>query len=185
MAKNESKYFNTALLMDEALLQLLQKKDFEYITIKELCKKAGVNRSTFYLHYENMNDLLKESMEMLEKKFYASFASVIDEKPKDSYYITPSYLRPYLEFVKENRIVYRLICEKTSLFETKNTLNKLYKTIFQPILESHNVPKERQAIIFSYYFGGITSMIKKWVALDCEASIEDMMEMIMGCLDHE
>ena len=87
MAKNESKYFNTALLMDEALLQLLQKKDFEYITIKELCKKAGVNRSTFYLHYENMNDLLKESMEMLEKKFYSSFSSVMNEKPKDSYYI--------------------------------------------------------------------------------------------------
>ena len=185
MAKNESKYFNTALLMDEALLQLLQKKDFEYITIKELCKKAGVNRSTFYLHYENMNDLLKESMEMLEKKFYASFASVIDEKPKDSYYITPIYLRPYLEFVKENRIIYHLICEKTSLFETQKTLNRLYKTIFQPILESHNVLKERQPIIFAYYFGGVSSMIQKWVSLDCEASVEDMMEMIMGCLDHE
>lgn len=185
MAKNESKYFNTALLMDEALLQLLQKKDFEYITIKELCKKAGVNRSTFYLHYENMNDLLKESMEMLEKKFYSSFSSVMNEKPKDSYYITPDYLKPYLEFVKENRIIYRLICEKTNLFETQKTLNRLYKNIFQPILENHHVPKEKQAIIFSYYFGGVSSMIRKWVFLDCAVDVDDMMEMIIGCLDRE
>ena len=57
MDKRESKYFFTASLMDDALLLLLEKKDFEFITIKELCQKAGVNRSTFYLHYENMNDL--------------------------------------------------------------------------------------------------------------------------------
>ena len=58
MNKSESKYFNTALLMDEALLFLLEKKDFEFISVKEVCDKAGVNRSTFYLHYENMDDLL-------------------------------------------------------------------------------------------------------------------------------
>ena len=33
MNKNESKYYNTALLMDEALIQLLEKKEFEYISI--------------------------------------------------------------------------------------------------------------------------------------------------------
>lgn len=49
--KHESKYFHTAQLMDEALLNLLETKDFEYITVSQLCKKAGVNRTTFYLHY--------------------------------------------------------------------------------------------------------------------------------------
>ena len=56
MNKNESKYFNTAILFDEALIYLLENKDIEYITIKEICNKAGVNRSTYYLHYENIND---------------------------------------------------------------------------------------------------------------------------------
>lgn len=32
------------------------------ITIKEICKKAGVNRSTFYLHYESIDDLLEETL---------------------------------------------------------------------------------------------------------------------------
>ena len=47
MNKFESKYQNTARLMDEALILLLEDKDFEYITVKEICRKAGVNRSTF------------------------------------------------------------------------------------------------------------------------------------------
>lgn len=45
MNKNESKYFNTAVKMDKAFLALLEKKDFAYITVKEICEKAGVNRS--------------------------------------------------------------------------------------------------------------------------------------------
>lgn len=52
MNKSESKYFATAARMDEAFLELIEKKDFAYITVKEICEKAGVNRSTFYLHYE-------------------------------------------------------------------------------------------------------------------------------------
>jgi len=54
--------------MDEALICLLEKKDFEYITIKEICQEAGVNRSTFYLHYENTRDLLEETVEYLVKE---------------------------------------------------------------------------------------------------------------------
>lgn len=61
MNRSESKYFATAARMDEAFLKLLEEKDFSYITVKEICEKAGVNRSTFYLHYERVNDLLAES----------------------------------------------------------------------------------------------------------------------------
>lgn len=68
MEKKTSKYYETARLMDEALLVLLEKKDFAFITIKEICAKAGVNRSTFYLHYENTNDLLAETISMIGAK---------------------------------------------------------------------------------------------------------------------
>ena len=68
MNKSESKYFNTALRMDEALLALLERKDLEYITVKELCQQAGVNRSTFYLHYETIGDLVSETVELVNRR---------------------------------------------------------------------------------------------------------------------
>lgn len=68
--KSESKYFNTAEKMDKAFLDLLQRKDFSFITVKEICEKAGVNRSTFYLHYETVGDLLEESLEYMQKNFW-------------------------------------------------------------------------------------------------------------------
>ena len=57
--------------MDEAFLTLLEKKDFAYITVKEICETAGVNRSTFYLHYETMADLLSESVSHMNEQFLA------------------------------------------------------------------------------------------------------------------
>ena len=113
MNKSESKYYNTAVLMDEALLLLLETKDFDFITIKEICKKAGVNRSTFYLHYQNTNDLLNEAIGLINKRFNESFNNKkfdaqISSK-EDSFFITKEYLIPYLTFVKENKRAFKLI----------------------------------------------------------------------------
>lgn len=69
MNKSERKYFATAAKMDEAFLEILEKKDFAYITVKEICAAAGVNRSTFYLHYETLDDLLSESISHINERF--------------------------------------------------------------------------------------------------------------------
>ena len=59
--------------MNKAFISLLEEKSFEYITVSEICKKAGVNRSTFYLHYENTVDLLNETTRYLLDDFSACF----------------------------------------------------------------------------------------------------------------
>ena len=69
MNKNKSKYFNTAKKMNDALISLLDTKSFENITIIDICKLAKVNRSTFYLHYQNMSDLLDEILENLNSSY--------------------------------------------------------------------------------------------------------------------
>ena len=75
MNKAESKYFNTATKMDLALISLLKKKPFEYLTVSEICKTAGVNRSTFYLHYETIGDLLNETTRYLLNDFLSYFST--------------------------------------------------------------------------------------------------------------
>ena len=59
--------------MNTALMEILKTKSFEYITVSEICKKAGVNRSTFYLHYENTRDLLEETIQNMMNDFISYF----------------------------------------------------------------------------------------------------------------
>ena len=111
MNKSESKYFNTARRMDEALIELLEKKDLEYITVKEICEKAGVNRSTFYLHYESVSDLVDETAEMINNRFISYFPQNKDEvlskissrNREKMVFVRREYLLPYLGFIKDNK----------------------------------------------------------------------------------
>ena len=50
----------TKMILQQALLKILQRKHIDRVTIKELCEEAKVNRGTFYLHYATPNDLLME-----------------------------------------------------------------------------------------------------------------------------
>ena len=56
--------------LKKAFLELLQEKEPEEITVVELCRKAGLNRSTFYAHYDYMDSLIREVLwESVEKVF--------------------------------------------------------------------------------------------------------------------
>lgn len=179
MNKSESKYFNTSRLMNQALLKLLEEKEFEYITIKELCQKAGVNRSTFYLHYENMNDLLVESLDYMLQKFYDHYN---DEKfnlniiksldNNDLILIKPKYIIPYLEFVKANKKLFLVATNNPVLFDVYKTFEKMYKGIFSPILDKYNVLENEKKYILAFYLNGLHSIIIEWIKTDCKDSID-------------
>ena len=187
MKNTESKYYNTALLMDEALLLLLEKKEYEYITIKEICEKAGVNRSTFYLHYEKIDDLLVETIELINKRFYESFNyEVLDVNSlnKDELFlIDDKYLIPYLNFIKDNKKVYKLIHDKPHIFKSQEAFSKLYNNLFEKILDKYNVDDKEKEYVFAYFSYGLVAVVEKWIEKNCEddiAKIAEIMKKIIG-----
>lgn len=190
--KSESKYYNTACLMDEALILLLEKKEYSFITVKEICEKAGVNRSTFYLHYETMNDLLSETIEYVGKKIHKKFNNEILDKQtirnanlKDLFLVTPKYLLPYLEFLKENKSIYKIAYSQPNVLKEQYIVGHLFKNIFEPILDRFLVPKKEQRYIMSYYLNGISAVMIEWVRNDCKEEIQTILNVLMKCLNLE
>ena len=148
MKKNESKYFYTASLMRQALLLLLEKKDLDFISVTEITAKAGVSRSTFYLHYDNVYELLEDTLESLNKEFLNSFVGRETLKVVSldtSFLITEEYLIPYLNFCKKNKRVLKLVHQKPHLFHNDIVYKKMYDTIFYPAI-SQFLSKENEKI---------------------------------------
>ena len=189
MEKKTSKYYETAQLMDEALLVLLEKKDFAFITIKEICAKAGVNRSTFYLHYENTNDLLAETIVMVGNRFYESFKNrdsiLLGGTAKKSFFITPDYLFPYLEFVKENKRIFSLIHKKPELFSSRKVFDKMYAELFSPILDRYGLNEQEKPYVFEFYARGTLSVVMKWLENDCKDEIDFVMKLIIRTVGYD
>lgn len=48
-----------------AVLDLMVEKDTSKITVLELCKRADINKSTFYLHYKSMDDCLQNCFQII------------------------------------------------------------------------------------------------------------------------
>lgn len=189
MNNSESKYFNTAEKMDKAFLELLQKKDLSFITVKEICQRAGVNRSTFYLHYETIGDLLEESLEYMNNKFLETFKdrqSVLPEiescSPDELIWIKPEYLLPYLNYVKNNRQLYQAAMEHPAVFGVDTTYKRMFKHIFDPVMERFGVPLDERHYLMAFYLKGITGIIEEWLKGGCEDDIEHITKVIEGCI---
>lgn len=188
--RSESKYFATAARMDEAFLELLEQKDFAYITVKELCAKAGVNRSTFYLHYETLADLLAESAQHIIDRFVAAmphdtqeFLEKLPERPvEELYLITPEYLVPYLTYVKEHRRVFRTTVEQASALRMNDAYEALSRHVFLPILNRFGVSAADREYLMAFYISGLMAIINRWLQADCQDSIEHIISVMQTCI---
>ena len=190
MNKSESKYFATAVRMDEAFLTLLEKKDFDYITVKEICEVAGVNRSTFYLHYETMADLLSESVSHMNEQFLAymkrdsqTFVTKLRDCPLDELYlITPEYLTPYLGYIEQHKRLFRTATENAAVLGMDKSYDRMFCHVFTPILDRYGIPQEDRRFIMAFYIQGLMAIISEWLKNDCADSIGYVVNMIQRCV---
>lgn len=190
MNKQESKYFNTASLFDEALIKLLSIKDFEYITVKEICQQAGFNRSTFYLHYESTDELLNETIKYLTDKLVKYFDKESREFPQkidssnkeDLNLINEKYLRPYLNFIKDNKKIFIYAFKNPQVMKSEEKYSNLEKYIFNPILDKYEIKPYKKKYYLEFYMGGLMGIIKNWTLNDCEDEIEKVINIIIECV---
>ena len=190
MNKSESKYFNTALRMDKALIALLEEKDLEYITVKEICHQAGVNRSTFYLHYETIADLVNETLEMINRRFLSYFpqqeedvlGNMDSRERKGLVLVTREYLLPYLRFIQDNKKVYRAAFRNPSSMQAHVRYGELKQHILGPILERFEIPASHRPYYMAYYVEGIIAIVKEWLRQDCADEVEMIAGIIESCV---
>ena len=67
----------TKEILKTALIQLLQEKDFEAITVSDISRTAGVNRGTFYLHYVDKFDMMNQ----LEEEILHHILTILHQYP--------------------------------------------------------------------------------------------------------
>ena len=187
MKKNDGKYFYTAQLMNEALLSLLERKDIEFITVTEITKKAGVNRSTFYLHYDNVYELLEETIENLNKTFVSSFDNLTPAEitsQGNAFLLTEEILKAYLNFCKEHKRLLKLVYQKPHLFKNDAAYRKMYTHVLYPAISQFVKQENQRVYMLEYFTQGVVGIIHKWIELDCVTEIYEIVEIIRSCVGY-
>lgn len=187
MAQRNSRYFETAELMDEAFLDLLGEKDLEFVTVKDICSRAGVSRSTFYLHYESFAELVEESVRLVFLRFrdhlgasreQMTFERLAAAPAKDLYLVTFEYLGPYLEFVRNNRKLFSAFVKNSSGLRLSEAYEALEHHLIEPILDRFQVPECERPYLMRFYLGGLMSVLEEWIQHECEDSVDEIAGMM-------
>lgn len=182
MSKFDAKYQNTSAKMIAAMTSLLRQKHFQEITVTDVCREAGVQRSTFYAHYANTAELLQEAVETAIRDFNSYWKeSSLEEMTFP--YLTEQNLRTMLTYVEANREITRVFFQGE--FPT------LKRMIIDWIRDNMTLPhiivgdRVRAEYITRYYLASVKAVIAAWLERDCAESIDEICEILLVCVNRK
>jgi AcrR family transcriptional regulator len=164
----------TQHLLKNALVQLMQEQHISKISIRAICEFAGINRSTFYVHYTDQYDLLKkveqEVLDNLNK--YLGKQDLSDERP-----ISIQILIKVLDYVKENMELFKALLSENCDFAFQKDLVALAQIISSQQNQLFDLRTQEYIKIFG--FTGTISMLQKWLNDGANESPAQMAEFII------
>ena len=170
---------NTNVQIIREFEQLLGKKQFEKITVKDLSEKCGINRKTFYYYFSDMDDLLR-------KAFDWEVTSYIDTVPQDMG--VDEAVEKFFGMLNEYREVVYHVYNSSRSEQMKgyirSSLISLIGASMEKDLENRGLSREnRDLIIRAYAFifvGFIVDWLDNDMGYDLPACVRKLRAMLNG-----
>lgn len=159
-AKEDIRSFRTKQALKGALISLLERKAIKHITVNDLCKKARISRTTFYLHYSDKYDLINSL-------FACAKDELVENEKEDKLQIFVDLLQ-LIE--KHQRAFYHLIGPQGDT-EVMRLMQSWLVVVFSQIYDEKEAAGARLLasveILSQFYAGGVTSLLSHWVKNHC------------------
>lgn len=174
--KTDRRVLYTKMFLKESLLELMKEKPVDKITPTELCRRAGINRNTFYTHYYTPRDVLAEIEEEFSAQIFESLQGHVFSE--DDY--GEAMLNEICRIIYERKDFCKILLSENgdaAFFESLISLGK------GMILEGWRrqgmtLPDEKMEMFFAYVVNGSVAMIRKWAASDMKHSPPEIAELI-------
>lgn len=150
----------TKMLIKQAYLKLMQEKQPGKITVKELCSEAELNRSTFYLHYQEPNDVLTELEDEIISMVsdYLRFIGGSDEESPNA----RKYLLSFLSYIEKNADMFHLFLVRNSDPHFRRKLSELSMNMIRDAYALPLVPSQ-QEYIYHFIVSGCMDVLTEWI----------------------
>lgn len=161
---NEQYKSNERIILD-VFTRLLEEKNIEKITVKEICEEAHINRSTFYNHFEDVYGVLEKMWEFHRMNMGYLFRNSHSKSRRKN-------LKQILEYIKDNELFYRVSFHSPIFSE----ISSGFEIVFMSHELSGTCLKEKYEMEFMKQ--GFLMTISYWLDMDCNLSIDDLLDVI-------
>lgn len=160
--KNNQRTRLSKILFKNVLIELLKEKSsVEKISVRELCDRAQLNRSTFYAHYNEPKDLLYE----IENELLAATKEHLEKIGNETDMGAHKYILSFLKYIKENDGLFRALLIDSADPNFRTRFMQFSTAQFMANLQIE-FPKETEQYILSYLLNGNAGIIIQWIRSD-------------------
>ncbi len=158
------------------LARLMQKKNIREITVTELVDEVDINRSTFYLHYEDIYQML----ESIEQEIMDEIKGSIEKNPIESFASSKAqaFIVHIFSYLEENReICNALLGPHGDMAFVERTEKLISETVFDSL--AAQFPRNTPDLIYTYTFclTGLVGMTTAWLSADHPESPQYMADL--------
>ncbi|MDK2808256.1 MAG: hypothetical protein PWP24_991 [Clostridiales bacterium] len=165
----------TKKMLKEALVELIQNQPIASVTVKALCERADINRSTFYAHYESPYDLLDQ----IEKEVIENVMSYL-EAQKAVGGFSKLKLTSIFEYAKRNAALFEVLLGENSGYALQKDILELSEIVSL----QYNIRIDPKVRVYLKEFGtaGCISVFKRWIADGAKETPEEISNLLMQML---
>ena len=178
--KEDLRVKKTKAALDAAFSEMISKVPFEDISVNELCSAAGIRRATFYKHYNDKYDFLREYVGHLRITYESNISIKSNLEQTVDYYI--NYAKKVVEYLNDNEnIVNNLL--KSNLLHTIIGIiaEKNYQDTCEKLVQSEKHGLKLPAsveTVSAMLIGGIENIIFQWLTSGKNVNIDVLSEEI-------
>ncbi|MEM9775720.1 MAG: TetR/AcrR family transcriptional regulator [Chloroflexota bacterium] len=179
--KLDRRVVRTRKMLAAALLELMQEKNFDEITITDITERADMNRATFYLHYGTKEELLYKSLEERFDKLVQSIEKSMATPESGYIWEESTYDRLVFEHVAENVDLYKVILDQNGMGAIIHRIIDYiaavaYRTAIEQVPDEFK-PQIPIEIISRHVAGSMFSLLVWWIRNDLPYSPTEMARM--------
>lgn len=155
----------------EGLARLLEKKSIRDIKVKELVEEVDINRSTFYLHYSDIYDML----EKIEEELFQEIQDAMQAHPISADERSRAFICEMFQIMEDNRAICKALCgpngDMAFVARMEEVVGSQAVQVIEPLFK---IEKKQLRYSYAYCLNGCVGLIKVWLLEDGKETPEQM-----------
>ena len=168
----------TRKVLADSLIELMKGKPFTKITIKELCEKADINRTTFYAHYHDQEELLKQIEEETLDYIEAMLNKYYNKRSKRE---VLEMVEEILGFIANNSTSLQvLLSENGDIgFQKKLFSHFMFKKQVMKYFSEATIKEEIKEYWYVYALNGTVGLVQHWLKNNMPIPVSELARIVI------
>ncbi|MFJ7952727.1 TetR-like C-terminal domain-containing protein [Lysinibacillus sp. NPDC096418] len=155
--KQDPRALRSKKMLKNALFSLLaENQEISQLTVQKITSRAELNRATFYLHYDDINDLLRKIVQEIFYELSLKVEPLLHVKNMDNH----DHLTAFLDYIYEYRKIFAVLIEQTAF---KDSLFKLIKNMVQMRRQERNITETENTVAIEIIAASLLGIITWWI----------------------